>query len=73
MENDKEEGGSGQKIGIAGRKWLVKKEESQDGVVLWPSDESDPLGKDEIKEEELPPIEGLGDNDNDEISRYDSM
>ena len=48
---------------MSGGKWEVKgkglvKEESRDVVVEWPSDECDPLGEDEIEEdEELPPID----------------
>ena len=52
--------------GLAGGgKWEARgkqlvKEESKDVVVEWPSDERDPLGEDEIEDDdELPPIEVL--------------
>ena len=54
------------KCGLArGRKWEARgkrlvKEESEDVVVEWPSDERDLLGEDEIEDdEELPPIDVL--------------
>ncbi|SRR6266702_892363 len=56
-------------------KRLVK-EESQDVIVEWPSDEQDPLGEDEIDDsDELPPIEVLEDEDDveSEISGYDTL
>jgi hypothetical protein len=67
---EKEGVASGKQIEVAGGKRLVK-EESKEEVIVWPSDERDPLGEDEI-EEELPPIEVL-DEDNDKISGYDTM
>jgi hypothetical protein len=66
---EKEGVASGKQIEVAGGKRLVKKE-SKEEVIVWPSDERDPLGEDKI-EEELPPIEVL-DEDNDEISGYDT-
>ncbi|KAH8977576.1 hypothetical protein EDB86DRAFT_2837683 [Lactarius hatsudake] len=46
-----------------GKGKMLVKEESRDVLVEWPEEEWDPLGKDEIEDEdELPPIEVLGDD-----------
>lgn len=42
-------------------KGQLLKEESQEGIVMWPSDDEN----DEVEKQSLPPIEVLDDNDND--------